>query len=161
MMTRITIEKRNHLGQRVFSYEGELLERSDNHVCIVATFGRSDVDAGYVIFRKGDTMTEWFFSDRWYNIFRLQDVQTGLLKGWYCNITRPAEIGEAVVGADDLALDVFVSPSGMVSVLDEDEFADLELSHEDRSAAWQAVEELRSLVASRAEAFAEIAASFS
>jgi predicted RNA-binding protein associated with RNAse of E/G family len=155
-MTTITIEKRNHVGQRVFSYEGELLERSATHVCIVATFGRNDVNAGCVVFRKGDTMTEWFFSDRWYNIFRLQDVQTGLLKGWYCNITRPAEIEETVVGADDLALDVFVSTEGVVTVLDEDEFEQLLLSGADRNAALSAVDELRTLVAARADAFAEI-----
>lgn len=158
-MTTITIEKRNSLGQRVFSYEGELIERGATHICIVATFGRNDVDAGYVVFRKGDTMTEWFFSDRWYNIFRLQDVQTGQLKGWYCNITRPAELGETMVGADDLALDVFVTREGIMTVLDEDEFAALELTDDERGAAWRALDELRTLVAARAEAFAEIAPS--
>jgi hypothetical protein len=155
-MATITIEKRDHLGQRVFSYEGELLERSETHVCIVATFGRNDVDAGYVVFRKGDTMTEWFFSDRWFNIFRLQDVDTGLLKGWYCNITRPAVLGESVVHADDLALDVFVSPHGEVVVLDEDEFAELDLSDHDKATALAAVEALRELVAARAGTFMEI-----
>ncbi len=157
-MTTITVEKRNHQGQPVFRYEGELLERGDHHICIVATFGRSDVDAGYVVFRKGDTMTEWFFSNRWYNIFRLQDVLTGKLKGWYCNITRPAVLGDDLIHADDLALDVFVTPDGEITVLDEDEFAALDLDDADRAAGWRAVEALRALVVRREDAFAEIGA---
>ena len=64
-------------------------------------------------------MTEWFYSDRWYNVFRLEDVDDDRLKGWYCNIGRPARLGKAVVAYDDLALDVFVTPEGGVTVLQQ------------------------------------------
>jgi hypothetical protein len=155
-MSRITIEKRDHLGQSVLRYEGELVERGENYLCIAAVFGHGDVDAGVVTFRRGDVMTEWFFSDRWFNIFRLQDVETGLLKGWYCNITRPAVLGEAFAHADDLALDVFISPRGQLSLLDEDEFALLPLSISERTAALAAVDALGELVRARWGTFAEI-----
>ncbi|MDX2138182.1 MAG: DUF402 domain-containing protein [Chloroflexota bacterium] len=155
-MSEITVEKRDHRGQFLFRYSGTVVERTPTSVCLVATFGRDDVDAGYVVFRKGDTMTEWFFSDRWFNIFRLQDVHDGKLKGWYCNITRPAVISETLVYADDLALDVFVSPQGAMMVLDEDEFAALELTTEDAAGARAAVESLRALVVARDGTFAEI-----
>ena len=155
-MSSITVEKRDYLGKLVIRYQGEVVERGTNYVCLVAHFGLADVDAGYVVFRKGDTMTEWFFGDRWYNIFRLQDVEDGRLKGWYCNITRPAVIGETLVHADDLALDVYVSPHGAFSVLDEDEFAALDLGMDDRRAASSAVEALREAVHERTGTFAEI-----
>ncbi|MCA9909910.1 MAG: DUF402 domain-containing protein [Anaerolineae bacterium] len=155
-MPAITVEKRDHLGKTLIRYQGEVIERSAHHVCLVAHFVLNDIDAGYVVFRKGDTMTEWFFSNRWYNIFKLQDVDDGHLKGWYCNVTRPAVISEDLIHADDLALDVFVSPQGAVSVLDEDEFADLVLDDEERGAASNAVEALREAVRSRTGTFAEI-----
>jgi hypothetical protein len=157
-MSTITVEKRDHHGQFVFRYTGEVIAQFPRAICLVATFGRGDVDIGCVVFRKGDTMTEWFFSDRWYNIFRLQDVDDGRLKGWYCNITRPAVIGDDLVYADDLALDVFVSPSGDLVLLDEDEFAALALDAADRQSAWAAVDALRAQVSARAGAFAEIVA---
>jgi uncharacterized protein len=153
-----TVEKRDHHGSIKLSYEGEVVERSATHICLIATFARDDVDAGYVVFRRGDTMTEWFYTDRWYNVFRLQDVHTGLLKGWYCNITRPAVIGETTLHADDLALDVFVSPQGAITLLDEDEFAALDLSADDHAAALAAVDALRAAVIQREGTFAEIVA---
>jgi uncharacterized protein len=155
-MAPIRVEKRTHTGALAFAYEGDVIERSSTHVCLVATFRRNDVDAGYIIFRKGDTMTEWFFTDRWFNIFHLQDVISGKLKGWYCNITRPALIDDALVAADDLALDVFVSPQGDIQLLDEDEFAALDIDAGTRAAALAAVDALTALVNGRVGTFAEI-----
>lgn len=143
-MTPITVQKRNHRGETVWQYSGEVVEQTLSYVCLVATFGRNDVDAGYVTFRRGDRMTEWFYTDRWYNVFRIEDVDDGRLKGWYCNIGRPAEqVDAATIAYDDLALDVFVAPDGAVLVLDEDEFAALVLPDADVVACWAAVEAIR------------------
>jgi uncharacterized protein len=152
---QITIYKLNHRGEEVWHYEGEVLERSPQHVCIEARFvGRSpEVDLGVVVFRRGDLMTEWFFSDRWYNVFRLRDGVTGAFKGWYCNVARPAQLSEEVITQEDLALDVFISPDGAVSILDEDEFDALDLSHEERDHAVQAVHDLRDLASRRIPPF--------
>jgi protein associated with RNAse G/E len=114
------------------------------------------VDVGYVVFRRGDVMTEWFYSDRWYNIFRIEDVEDGRLKGWYCNITRPAHITADVIAAADLALDVFVTPTGNFYLLDEDEFEALDLSMDERMSVVNAVDSLRRLVGTRAAPFNEI-----
>lgn len=148
-MTPITVHKCNHLGEKVWQYQGEAVERGATWVCLTARFGRDDIDAGYVVFRRGDRMTEWFYSDRWYNVFRLEDVDDGRLKGWYCNIGRPARLGENVVAYDDLALDVFVSPGGEVLVLDEDEFDALRLPEADIAESWAAVEAIRAAVVAR------------
>lgn len=155
-MTTITVFKRNHRGERVWSYSGELVNRGDDWICIDAYFNRDDVDTGYVVFKRGDRMTEWFYSDRWYNIFRLEDAGSGHLKGWYCNITRPAHISEDAIAADDLALDVFIDPAGGVQVLDEDEFAALDLPPDEQRAALAAVTALKTAVQDRAMPFDEI-----
>lgn len=151
-MTTITVIKRDHRGEFVWQYEGELVDSGATWVCIDAIFGRD----GYVLFRRGDALREWFYSDRWYNIFRLQDAVDGRLKGWYCNVTRPAVITAESVSADDLALDVFVRPDGALMVLDQDEFAALDLPDVERQAALDAVEQLRQAVDDRCGPFAEI-----
>jgi len=158
-MTTFTIIKRDAYGNQELSYNGTIRERGENFVCIDALFGFSDRDLGYVHLRQGDLFTEWFYSDRWYNIFRVQDVASHQLKGWYCNITRPAEIEHNQVSADDLALDVFVYPDGRTIVLDEDEFSELKLSDIDRQKAWDAVEDIKQLVKNRHVPFDEVATS--
>ncbi|MBE9508279.1 MAG: DUF402 domain-containing protein, partial [Chloroflexi bacterium] len=70
----------------------------------------------------------------------------GRLKGWYCNITRPARIDAREVAAEDLALDLWVAPDGECRVLDEDEFAALPLTPVEREAAQQALAELQAMV---------------
>jgi predicted RNA-binding protein associated with RNAse of E/G family len=152
-MTPITVQKCNHRGEPVWQYEGDVVEQGATWVCLKARFARDDIDAGYVVFRRGDCMTEWFYSDRWYNVFRLEDVDDGHLKGWYCNIGRPARLGAGLVAYDDLALDVFVTPGGEVLVLDEDEFDALHLSEADTSASWAAVAAIRAAVVAHAFPF--------
>lgn len=75
----------------------------------------------------------------------------GTLKGFYCNITRPAvfEPGGDDVYADDLALDLIVYPDGCWTVMDEEEFAVLPLSPEDRQHALRGLAELQVLVRRR------------
>ena len=141
-----TIIKRDHQGGFVWQYEGEVVGRGANFICIQARFNRDKADIGVMVFRRDDLMTEWFYTDRWYNVFKVQDASGERLKGYYCNITRPAEITDETIAADDLALDVFVSPEGEITLLDEDEFAELPLNADERHAARDAVEEIRMLV---------------
>jgi predicted RNA-binding protein associated with RNAse of E/G family len=151
----VTVIKQNHLGEKVVEYSGEILMRGKTWVCMEAIFNNDDKDRGYVVFRRGDTFIEWHYSDRWYNVFELYDVDDGHHKGWYCNITRPAVITEDEVRADDLALDVFVSPEGEVTVTDEDEFAALNLPANEQRAARNAVRTIREAVANGDSPFEE------
>ena len=155
-MSKITVYKRDHTGEIVWQYEGQAIDRSPTHVCLTAVFNTGDIDLGFVTLRRGDVFTEWFYTDRWYNIFRVEDGHTGALKGWYCNVTRPAVLNAASVSADDLALDVFVLPGGNVVLLDEDEFEALDLTMDERMAALRAVEAIRHAVAERTPPFNEI-----
>lgn len=157
---RVIVRKMNEHSEFVWQYEGDIVDHGESWVRLEARMGR-DVPTDYVHFRKGDRMTEYFYADRWYNVFRIEDVDDQGLKGWYCNITRPAHFDwsadPVIVQADDLALDVFVSPSGAVRVLDEEEFAALALTDDERAAAGEAVAAIRMLVSRHAAPFDEIA----
>src|SRR5947209_4152602 len=75
-----------------------------------------------VRFEHGDQFTEHYWRDRWYSVKEVRDA-AGQLKGWYCDVARPAQAaGEALI-VQDLDLDLWVSPDrSTVLRLDEDEF---------------------------------------
>lgn len=143
MADEITVVKTDHTGREVWRYEGRVLERDATRVVLQATFNRDDLDLGYAVFRRGDRFVERFYTDRWYNVFEVHDVSDDRLKGWYCNIARPAILTDGQVRADDLALDVFIYPDGRLLVMDEDEYAALPLKQAERRAAEAAVAELK------------------
>lgn len=154
---RLVVEKRDSNGQTVLRYDGaRVLARTPDSVCIEAFFTR-DIAGGVVPIHAGDRMVEWFFADRWYNIFEHHAVGDDRLKGWYCNVTRPALFTDSpdglTIAADDLALDVFVHPDGRVQVLDEDELAALDLPEAELAQVWAAVTQIRALVQGRVAPF--------
>ncbi len=156
-MCDFTIIKLDAHGNEELRYAGELIARGDNWVCVDARFALPDRDLGYIRLCRGDRFREWFYADRWYNIFRVEDAKSWALKGWYCNITRPARIMARQASAEDLALDLFVAPDGRTLLLDEAEFAALELPERERAKAWQAVAQIRAMVNNRQPPFDEIA----
>ncbi len=63
----------------------------------------------------------------------------GTLKGWYCDITRPAAVTAGEVVVEDLDLDLWVSADrSLVLRLDEDEFEASGLADRDPQAAARA-----------------------
>lgn len=156
MKTNITVHKLNEKGREVWRYAGEVLERTEYHVTLQAFFDHDDLDLHRLKIRRGDRFIETFYSDRWYNIFSIYDVEDNHHKGWYCNITRPARLEAEDVYADDLALDLIVAPDGESLVLDEDEFAALEISTEDRIQARRALVHLQQMAITRNDPFRKI-----
>lgn len=145
MTKEITVHKRDETGHEVWRYQGVVLEESATFVKLEARFNREDIEVHGLLLRRGDRFIEYFYTDRWYNIFTIYDVDDDTLKGWYCNITRPARIQDGHVYADDLALDLIVRPDGRMMVLDEEEFADLQLSLDERQRALESLDLLKSL----------------
>ena len=153
MNETLTIRKLNLDHELLWSYTGQLINRSANFIKLEAHFNRETYDAGYVVFEKYDRFVEYFFTDRWYNIFEIHSVQDDRLKGWYCNIAKPAEFSTNTIEQIDLALDAWIKPDGTTLILDEDEFAALKLDEATRQSARQAVQELIGLVGRRVAPF--------
>ncbi|SRR5581483_8448520 len=141
----IRVLKRNLNNEVTWQYDGHVLKRESNVVVLEAFFNRPDVPFMGITLKENDRFVETFYSDRWYNIFEIHDRDDGQIKGWYCNIGRPAVIEDGSVSYVDLALDLWIAPDGKQTVLDEDEFDALGLSVEDRKEARDALAELRSL----------------
>lgn len=143
-MNEITVIKCNHLGEEVYRWKGQLLERGASHVMLEARFGLSGLFMGEVPLFVGDRFVETYYSNRWYNGYEIHDHDSDLIKCWYCNIAYPAELGADTISFHDLALDLLVYPDGRQHVLDEPEFEALDLSSADRHRALTALGSLRS-----------------
>lgn len=144
----VTVHKLDADGNETWRYAAEVLRTTPTSITLVATFDREYRSLGCLELQRGDRFVETFYTDRWYNVFRIHDGRDGSLKGWYCNITRPAYIKTGHIYSDDLALDLVVLPNAEYQVLDEDEFEALQLTPEDREMALQALEELKAFLAS-------------
>ena len=142
---RIKVQKKNPAGEVTYEYEGVLLGRDENSITLEALFDRADMPFMDVVFKTGDRFVEYYYTDRWYNIFAIHDRDDGTIKGWYCNVGRPAVFEDSVVSYVDLALDLWVSTDGRQTVLDEDEFKELELNDELRAGALKGLDELKKL----------------
>lgn len=152
----ITVVKLNPQGEEKLRYPAEVSTRLENGVILDAHWNQTRRDLGYTVFEPGDHFIEYFYSDRWFNIFAISTA-TGVRKGWYCNVAAPAHIGPERVEQIDLLLDVWVSADGQPLILDEEEFAaDLTLTAEQRRNAQQGLHDLLALLAARREPFAEL-----
>jgi protein associated with RNAse G/E len=117
-------------GSQAFAWDGVVLRCDESGIVLRAQFNVDLVDLGFTTFRRGDEFIEFYYWDRWYNVFQVSSPD-GTLKGWYANVGLPAELrtaaGELVYV--DLELDVWAQPDGEFIVLDQDEFDTLLTEH--------------------------------
>lgn len=108
---------------------------------------------------RGTRTVEYYWFDRWYNIFRFlkNDGDTRL---WYCNINSPPKLENGVLSYIDLDVDVLVQPDFTHQVLDLDEFEQNALvfgyGDELRREVQRALGEVTSLIDTRQFPFTEI-----
>ena len=127
MADSITVIKLNLHHQETWRYNATIITQDAKQVILEAFFNRPDTLFHDIWLNQGDRFVETYFTDRWYNIFAIYDRQDGRLKGWYCNLSYPAEVSDGVVSYVDLALDLLVYPDGRQLVLDQEEFNALNL----------------------------------
>ncbi|MFI6724004.1 DUF402 domain-containing protein [Streptomyces sp. R-74717] len=147
-------------GRTKIRYPADVIRDDGTRVTVRAPWAAPGVrDFGFVRFEPGDVFTEHYWRDRW---FAVKEVRTGAgeLKGWYCDITRPAALRDTELLVEDLDLDLWVSADGSsVLRLDEDEFEESGLAERDPAAAdaaRRALDELEHLA--RAEGLAKLLA---
>ena len=145
MKEEIIVIKLNVEGEETWRYSGQVIESHEKCLRLEAFFNRDDMPFHGITFCRGDRFIETYFTDKWYNIYEIHDPATDELKGWYCNVTTPAQIEKGRVSYVDLALDLLVYPDKKQLVLDEDEFQQLSISKEKRAKALDALGELQKI----------------
>lgn len=134
-------------------YTADVVADDGEHLVVRAPWaGTVARDFGFVRFEQGDVFTEHYWRGRWYSVKEVRDA-AGVLKGWYCDVARPAVARGAALEVADLDLDLWVPADGGPPLrLDEDEFLDSGLTERDPAAAVHAraaLDELERLAADR------------
>ncbi|MFG2644008.1 DUF402 domain-containing protein [Streptomyces sp. NPDC048370] len=133
-------------GRTKIRYPADVVADDGSRLTVRAPWAADGVrDFGFVRFEPGDVFVEHYWRDRWFAVKEVRSSD-GTLKGWYCDITRPAVVDGCEVVVEDLDLDLWVSADGSeVLRLDEDEFAASGLAAADPAAAARAVTALDEL----------------
>ncbi|PYS32644.1 MAG: hypothetical protein DMF75_11455 [Acidobacteria bacterium] len=111
---------------------------------------------------SGTRTIEYYWLDRWYNIFRFMN-QNNATRLYYCNVNMPPSLRDNMLTYIDLDIDVLVQPDFSYQVLDLDEFEEnanrYGYSEEVKSKARAAVDELVSMIVAHQFPFIENASS--
>ena len=107
---------------------------------------------------SGTISTEYYWLDRWYNVFRFSD-SNHRLNSFYCNVNQPPSFDGHVLSYVDLDIDVLVAPDFTYKILDVEDFEENARHYAYPAAvqanAHQALAELAALIESRAFPFNE------
>jgi protein associated with RNAse G/E len=157
---------RDPISVRVLKYDGreyrrwQALTASQNGSLIVLD-AEFDTDVAHDLLgqiRRGTRTIEYYWLDRWYNIFRFLEAD-GSTQLWYCNINMPPEFEQGVLTYVDLDIDVLVRPDFSYELLDMQEFqenaARYGYSAEVNQGAQHGLSELRSIIENRQFPFSE------
>jgi uncharacterized protein len=156
---KVTVIKLSPQGEEKIRYTGCIVEHLARGVILLANWTLPMRDLGYARFELWDQFREYYYTDRWFNIFSISSA-IGTHKGWYCNIAEPVQLGSDDIRQVDLLLDVWVNPVGEALLLDEDEFAIAAvtvLSERQQTGARQGLQMLLQMLETRQEAFSSLA----
>lgn len=154
-MQGIQVHKLDYTSNKVITaYSGKVIrfDPVKQVIVIKAIWERPDLDLGYTTFENGDIFTEYYYGNHWYNVFTIHS-RYQKLRGWYCNITKPAVITPMKIDYVDLFLDLWITPQGKIIELDQDEFSNAEIDDATRSQALNGMMQLKEHIATCREPF--------
>jgi protein associated with RNAse G/E len=99
----------------------ELIEKTGALIHCVGVFDVDVSHPGLGDIRRGTISHEYYWTDRWYNIFRFHEP-AGSFRNFYCNVAKPVVFTDDVLEYVDLDIDVIVWPDLSYEVHDRDDF---------------------------------------
>lgn len=148
----ITVRACKFDGAEHRRWHARLLSCQDSLVTLDAIFEEEIRHALLGTIARGTLSVEYYWLDRWYNVFRFHEP-TGELRNYYCNVNMPPTFDGRVLSYIDLDIDILVAPDLSYSILDEDEFresaARFNYSSAIRESARAALSELVTLIEAR------------
>ena len=118
---QVTINSRKYDRTICRTWRAELIERVRSLLVFAGEFDLDVDHADLGFIPRGTVSYEYYWLDRWYNVFRFL-LPDGGLRNYYCNVNMPPTFENGVLDYVDLDIDVLVWPDGSHQVLDMDEF---------------------------------------
>lgn len=154
----IRVSVRKYDGREHRHWRARIAKREDTLLILDAVFEEEIEHDLLGTIARGTVSTEYYWLDRWYNVFRFSD-NSGKLQNFYCNINQPPSFDGRVLSYIDLDIDVLVAPDLTYKILDLDDFEANARAYaypEDVQAhAHDALDELLKLIEARAFPFDE------
>lgn len=120
-MTSITVNSRKFDQTIRRSWQCELVSTNDEIIVLQGVFDAEVQHPDLGSIERGTVSLEYFWTDRWYNIFRFSEPD-GALRNYYCNVAMPPTFDGKVLDYVDLDIDIVVWPDKSYQVVDESEF---------------------------------------
>lgn len=117
----IIINSRNFKGEIKRSWKAEFIEQRASLLTFVGVFENEVRHSKLGVIRLGTISYEYYWLDRWYNVFKFHEPD-GELRNYYCNLNLPPKLTGNVLDYVDLEIDVMVSKNFEIEILDRDEF---------------------------------------
>jgi hypothetical protein len=117
----IVVRAQKYDGTEHRSWAARVVEQTDLLLILDAVFD-DEIEhdlIGTIV--SGTISTEYYWFNRWYNVFRFSD-QNGALQSFYCNVNMPPNFDGYVLSYIDLDIDVLVKPDFSYQVLDLEDF---------------------------------------
>ena len=118
---KITVHSCKFDGQVKRSWEALLTRRQGQLIVLEGVFAEEVRHPILGLIAEGTLSTEYFWTDRWYAVFRFSE-SSGRLRNYYCNINTPVHLKEGILSFVDLDYDVLVYPDFSFQILDEEAF---------------------------------------
>jgi len=149
---RITVRVLKYDGTEYRRWHARVSKREGQLIVLDAEFEENVEHALLGSIPRGTKTIEYYWLDRWYNVFQFLN-DGGDTRLWYCNINTPPSLADQVLTYIDLDIDVLVQPDLSYSVLDLDDFkANAErfgYSDDTRRQAGDALNDVQELVRTR------------
>jgi protein associated with RNAse G/E len=117
----VTVNARKYNGKIHKTWKCDLIERNKNLLIFEGVFQDEIKHIDLGIIRPGTVSYEYYWLDRWYNVFRFHEPE-GTLRNYYCNVNMPPTFESGVLDYVDLDLDVLISRNFKIEILDFKEF---------------------------------------
>jgi hypothetical protein len=121
MNKTVTINARKFDGAIDKSWECNLIEQNENLLIFVGVFKDEIIHSKLGIIRPNTVSYEYYWLDRWYNVFRFHEPE-GDFRNFYCNINSPPIFEPGVLNYVDLDVDVLISKKFEIEILDVEEY---------------------------------------
>ncbi|HEX8175242.1 MAG TPA: DUF402 domain-containing protein [Pyrinomonadaceae bacterium] len=155
-MDEITVQVLKYDGAPHRRWRARLKERRRELLILDAAFEEEVNHSQLGLIRRGTVSIEYYWLDRWYNVFRFLEPD-GSVRNFYCNVNMPPALDGSLLSYVDLDIDILVAPDLSYEILDMDEFSvnaeRYGYTREVLSKARIALDELQTLIGARAFPF--------
>ncbi len=148
----VIINSRKFNGKIHRSWNARLIEQRSSLLILVGEFEEEVSHSFLGVIGRGTLSYEFYWLDRWYNVFRFHEPD-GSLRNFYCNVNMPPQFENGTLDYIDLDIDILVWKDFSHQILDVEEFEEnakcFSYSEELREQVWASLSELSSLIENR------------